>query len=191
MADIQRGRTGWKKEEDTLLFAEIEKSVGRGTPLKSVFEAVAEQTGRKPNSVRNYYYARIKEKDLSTTALHAGAFVPFSEEEIHSLLRTVLSAQANGISVRCCTMSMGGGDNRAMLRYQNKYRALLKNRPALVRQVAEELKAEGRSIVLISEELPELIGMSDRILLLKDGGISGEFFRRDGLTEAKLIEKMI
>ena len=43
MADIQRGRTGWKKEEDTLLFAEIEKSVGRGTPLKSVFEAVAEQ----------------------------------------------------------------------------------------------------------------------------------------------------
>ena len=76
MADIQRGRTGWKKEEDTLLFAEIEKSVGRGTPLKSVFEAVAEQTGRKPNSVRNYYYARIKEKDLSTTALHAGAFVP-------------------------------------------------------------------------------------------------------------------
>lgn len=92
MADIQRGRTGWKKEEDTLLFAEIEKSVGRGTPLKSVFEAVAEQTGRKPNSVRNYYYARIKEKDLSTTALHAGAFVPFTEEEIHSLLRTVLSA---------------------------------------------------------------------------------------------------
>lgn len=79
--------TAWphrlEKEEDTLLFAEIEKSVGRGTPLKSVFEAVAEQTGRKPNSVRNYYYARIKEKDLSTTALHAGAFVPFSEDEIH------------------------------------------------------------------------------------------------------------
>ena len=141
MADIQRGRTGWKKEEDTLLFAEIEKSVGRGTPLKSVFEAVAEQTGRKPNSVRNYYYARIKEKDLSTTALHAGAFVPFTEEEIHYLLRTVLSAQANGISVRCCTMS--NGEKKAMLRYQNKYRALLKNRPALVRQGAEELKAEG------------------------------------------------
>ena len=90
MADIQRGRTGWKKEEDTLLFAEIEKSVGRGTPLKSVFEAVAEQTGRKPNSVRNYYYARIKEKDLSTTALHAGAFVPFTEEEIHYLLLSLI-----------------------------------------------------------------------------------------------------
>ena len=40
-------------------------------------------------------------------------------------------------------MSMGGGDNKAMLRYQNKYRALLKNRPKLVEQVAAELKEEG------------------------------------------------
>ena len=54
-----------------------------------------------------------------------------------------------------------------------------------------ELAKQGKSIIMISSEMGELIGMSDRILLLKDGGISGEFFRRDGLTEAKLIEKMI
>ena len=143
MNKVQKGRAGWKQEEEELLFKEIESSESSGRPLKKVFEAVAEKTGRKPNSIRNFYYARIKEKDLSTTALHAGAFVPFSEEEIHSLLRTVLSAQANGISVRSCTMSMGGGDNKAMLRYQNKYRALLKNRPKLVEQVAAELKEEG------------------------------------------------
>lgn len=143
MNKSQRGRAGWKQEEEELLFKEIESSESTGRPLKKVFEAVAEKTGRKPNSIRNFYYARIKEKDLSTTALHAGAFVPFTEEEIRSLLRTVLSAQANGISVRSCTMSMGGGDNKAMLRYQNKYRALLKNRPKLVEQVAEELRAEG------------------------------------------------
>ena len=143
MNKSQRGRAGWKPEEEELLFSEIESSESTGRPLKKVFEAVAEKTGRKPNSIRNFYYARIKEKDLSTTALHAGAFVPFGEDEIRSLLRTVLSAQANGISVRACTMSMGGGDNKAMLRYQNKYRALLKNRPRLVEQVAEELRAEG------------------------------------------------
>ena len=62
---------------------------------------------------------------------------------------------------------------------------------AAIYQLIEELKKEGRSIVLISEELPELIGMSDRILLLKDGNISGEFLRKDGLTEGKLIQKMI
>ncbi len=31
----------------------------------------------------------------------------------------------------------------------------------------EELKKEGKSIVMISEELPELIGMSDRIMIIK------------------------
>jgi len=143
MNKSQRGRAGWRPEEEELLFKEIENSESTGKPLKKVFEAVAKATGRKPNSIRNFYYARIKEKDLSTSALHAGAFVPFSEEEIRQLLRTVLSAQANGISVRACTMSMGGGDNKAMLRYQNKYRALLKNRPKLVEQVAAELRAEG------------------------------------------------
>ena len=44
---------------------------------------------------------------------------------------------------------------------------------------------------MISEELQELIGMSDRIILLKDGEISGEFERSEGLSEAKLIQKMI
>ncbi len=137
------GRAGWRSEEETLLFDEIEKTKKSGEALKSVFESVARKTGRKPNSVRNYYYARIKAENLQSTALHAGAFVPFSDEEIRALLRTVLSAQANGISVRACTLSMGDGDNKAMLRYQNKYRALIKSKPQLVQEVMEELACEG------------------------------------------------
>lgn len=62
---------------------------------------------------------------------------------------------------------------------------------ASIYQLIEKLKASGKSIVLISEELPELIGMSDRIVTLKDGEISGEFYRSEGLSEAKLIQKMI
>lgn len=62
---------------------------------------------------------------------------------------------------------------------------------ASIYQLIERLKADGKSIVLISEELAELIGMSDRIITLKEGRVSGEFFRADGLTEAKLIQKMI
>ena len=62
---------------------------------------------------------------------------------------------------------------------------------ASIYQLIEKLKNSGKSIVLISEELPELIGMSDRIVTLKDGKISGEFFRSEGLSETKLIQKMI
>ena len=44
---------------------------------------------------------------------------------------------------------------------------------------------------MISEELPELIGMSDRVLIMKDGAVSGMFRREDGLTEAMLINYMV
>lgn len=58
-------------------------------------------------------------------------------------------------------------------------------------QLMVKMKKVGKSIVMISEELSELIGMCDRILILKDGSISGEYHRSEGLSESKLIEAMI
>jgi ribose transport system ATP-binding protein len=54
-----------------------------------------------------------------------------------------------------------------------------------------ELKDRGRSIIMISEEIPELLGMADRILVMKDGKINGEFVRDPGLGEQDLIAKMV
>jgi ribose transport system ATP-binding protein len=54
-----------------------------------------------------------------------------------------------------------------------------------------QLRNQGKAIIMISEELPELIGMSDRILILKDGKINGTFLRTQKLSEADLIEHMI
>ncbi len=54
-----------------------------------------------------------------------------------------------------------------------------------------KLKESGKSIIMISEELQELLGMSDRILIMKDGKINGEFMRNPKLNEEDLIAKMI
>ncbi|ORX23767.1 ribose ABC transporter [Thermoanaerobacterium sp. PSU-2] len=54
-----------------------------------------------------------------------------------------------------------------------------------------EMKNQGKSILLISEEILELIGMCDRILIMKNGKINGEFMRDINLTEEDLIMKMI
>ena len=54
-----------------------------------------------------------------------------------------------------------------------------------------QLKKQGKSIILISEELPELIGMSDRILIMKDGQVVHEALRSDNPTESDLIRHMI
>lgn len=54
-----------------------------------------------------------------------------------------------------------------------------------------EMKKQGKAIVIISEELGELIGMSDRLLVMKDGRITKELFRKDGMTEQEIIEYMV
>ena len=54
-----------------------------------------------------------------------------------------------------------------------------------------KLKSEGKAILMISEEMMEIIGMADRTLIVKNGCITGEFKRDEGLTEDKLIEYII
>ena len=54
-----------------------------------------------------------------------------------------------------------------------------------------QFKKEGRSMIMISEELPELLGMSDRVLILKDGQISHEELRNPDMNEQSIIHYMI
>lgn len=58
-------------------------------------------------------------------------------------------------------------------------------------QLMMRLKEEGKAILLISEELPELMGMSDRILIMKNGEIKKEFPRSRELSDADIIGYMI
>ena len=62
---------------------------------------------------------------------------------------------------------------------------------AAMYQLIDQMRKEGKTIIMISEELPELIGMSDRLLILKDGGLAGEFMRSETLDENHIIEVMI
>lgn len=58
-------------------------------------------------------------------------------------------------------------------------------------QLMTELKNEGKSIIMISEEMPELMGMSDRLIIMKDGRITHEFARSTSLSDAEIIQYMI
>lgn len=58
-------------------------------------------------------------------------------------------------------------------------------------QLLYKMKKEGKSIIMISEELPELIGMADRILIMKNGKINKEFQRSQSLSQEEIIQYMI
>ena len=55
----------------------------------------------------------------------------------------------------------------------------------------DRMRKEGKSFIMISEELMELIGMCDRIIIMKDGKINGELMRDKNMDENVLIEKMV
>lgn len=135
------GRAGWQEAETARLFSAVQEATASGLPLRSVFESLSETLGRKPNSIRNYYYACLRQQPDAKKRI--SAFQPFTKDETHELLRQVLMARGKGISVRACVMTLSEGSHSRMLRYQNKYRTILKNKPELIAQVCQELRREG------------------------------------------------
>jgi inositol transport system ATP-binding protein len=46
-----------------------------------------------------------------------------------------------------------------------------------------KLAQDGKAIIMISSELPEILGMSDRVLVMHEGKVGGEFQRKDATQE--------
>ncbi len=59
-----------------------------------------------------------------------------------------------------------------------------------VYELINRLTAEGKAVILVSSELPELMGMSDRIIMLAEGRIGGEFARSEFAQEKLLAAAM-
>jgi rhamnose transport system ATP-binding protein len=57
---------------------------------------------------------------------------------------------------------------------------------AEVHRIIDELAAEGMAVLMISSELPEVLGVADRILVIHEGRLTGEFTRADA-TEDKIM----
>jgi len=55
-----------------------------------------------------------------------------------------------------------------------------------VYELINRLTAGGEAVILVSSELPELMGMSDRIIMLHEGAVGGEFARAE-FTQEKLL----
>ncbi|MEI3850414.1 MULTISPECIES: sugar ABC transporter ATP-binding protein [Ensifer] len=57
---------------------------------------------------------------------------------------------------------------------------------AAVHAFMSELAAQGLSVIMVSSEIPEIMGMSDRVIVMREGRIAGRFERAE-LTAEKLV----
>ena len=144
------------KEKDVIGLAQFLKE-RKGEPLSAVFEKYAIKSGKAKGTVRNLYYALAKvvandkdfnKKYLGDIKLSVGKIVEFDKDEEFNLIKEVLIAKKDGSSIRGKIMEMANGDGKLALRYQNKFRNAMKNKPDLIAEIVKQLKVEGKEISL-------------------------------------------
>lgn len=91
----------------------------------------------------------------------------------------------------------GGNQQKALIArwLLNKPRILILDEPtrgvdvgakAEIHKLVTQLAQSGAAIILISSELPEVMGMSDRVIVMHEGRVSGELLREDFTQESIL-----
>lgn len=136
---------GYTKEEAQSLVKYVCEGRGQGKTLTRIFEEYAKSSGRARGSVRNYYYALLKSTDneevkkiLEGTELKAEDIQPFTDEETDKILRAILKEKSKGVSVRRAVLNLANGDDKLMLRYQNKYRNVMAKQPEKIQSLMKE-----------------------------------------------------
>ena len=143
---------GYTEEEAKTLVEYIRKGKKSGKTLTALFAAYGAEHGRARGSVRNYYYALMRSagsdervmKLLDGKELSVEKIREFTEEETDEALKSILAEKSKGISVRRAIMNVTGADAKLGLRWQNKYRNVLKKQPERIE------RASGCKILFVS-----------------------------------------
>ena len=136
---------GYTEEEARGLVEYIKAGKQKGKTLTYLFETYGLKHGRAKGSVRNYYYALMKNEQgderivklLDGSTLSVEKIREFTEEEATETLKSILLEKSKGLSVRRAIYNLAAGDDKLMLRLQNKYRNVLKKQPERIERIAE------------------------------------------------------
>lgn len=118
--------------------------------LLKVFQKFASKYNRNMYSVRNFYYnllraerenSRVRDL-LMQNGIKLQKTNHFTEFDEENLLKTLLLD--NGKSLRASCFELANGDKKLAIRYQNKYRNLLKNKVKLVEKITCEIEKSGQ-----------------------------------------------
>ena len=155
---------GFAEEEVLELCSMVNEAKERGEKLSTVFSEFAKKRGRAKGSVRNFYYDFLKlcktnpvlcEKYF-TTLPKVNKIKSFDEAETEFLIRKIIIGKKNNVSVRRTIIEMSGGDEKLMLRYQNKYRNVLKNQREIIYRILNELGLSEEKLIQSSvRRIPE------------------------------------
>lgn len=126
-----------------------------------------------PNREKKYVDRQIQELSIKCAGMEQYVSALSGGNKQKVVFGKWIGRGSNILVMDCPTRGVDIGVKQAM--YQMMYR----------------MKKEGKSLVIISEEMTELIGMADRLLIMKDGELKQEFARSENLSEQDVIQFMI
>ena len=128
---------------------------------------------------RGFFISEAKEKDFSTDCVKEYGIVTTSiEQEIQYL---------SGGNQQKVILAKWININPSILILDEPTRGIDVGAKAEIYQLMRLLAKQGTAILMISSELPEIIGMSDRILVMHDGRIMGELPPSEATEERILM----
>ncbi len=156
---------------------------------------VPEERGRHGLALEMPIYQNMSLPSLSRTSLK-GFLKAANEFALARKYATRLDLRAAALSVPVGTLS-GGNQQKVVIGkwLATAPRVIILDEPtkgidigskAAVHGFISELAAEGLSIIMISSELPEILGMSDRAIVMREGLTAGTFNRAEFSPE-KLV----
>jgi rhamnose transport system ATP-binding protein len=118
------------------------------------------------------------------------------EFELSRRYVTRLDVRASSLSQEVGTLS-GGNQQKVVIGkwLATEPRVIILDEPtkgidvgskAAVHAFMGELTANGLAVIMVSSELPEILGMSDRVIVMREGRIAG-IFNRQGLDAEMLV----
>jgi len=179
---------------------------GKEVSIKNPMEAISYGIGYLPEDrLEQGLFLLLSINDNITISIidqltNRGWLNPPREHEISNKMLELLQIKAPGIFHPVSSLS-GGNQQKVVVAklLAARPKILIMDEPtkgvdvgakAAIHQIMSDLVAEGLGIIMISSEMPEILGMSDNIIVMHEGRITGVFSRSEA-TQEKLMEAAV
>ena len=140
-------------------------------------------------------------RNITLTELPAFLKGPFLNEKKENLVSKDLAERVDtkAVTVFDKASSLSGGNQQKVVVAKalgSDFKLLILDEPtkgvdvgakAAIYEIMGELAQQGYAIIMISSEMPEILGMSDRIIVMCEGRVTGELSRGEA-TQEKILE---
>ena len=174
---------------------------GQAVAIRSVTDAIAHRMAYVPEDRKEH--GVIEDMPITENItlpllrqLNGSWLAEAKEDALAASFAHQLAVKATSIHVQTRTLSGGNQQKVALSRWlATEPRILILDEPtqgidvgakAEIHRLMGQLAQQGLAILLISSELPELLGMADRIAVMRRGRLAGILLAKDATREAVL-----